>query len=413
MTKHRLVALALTAVVAAAASAFALRQSGPPAFALRSDVTLPFELVGQHVFLSVTVNGSRPLSFVLDTGDKYAIVNLDRARELGVTLGQPINVGGVGAEKLVGALVSGSSFALPGLPGFSQPVTLALPLERLASQLGHDFDGILGADFIAQFALTLNYQTQTITLHDANAFAYAGPGESIPIRLNASGHPVLEGAVTPFGRPPIAGRFVLDIGSAGSLTLFSPFVAEHHLPGPDGRTIPFVGGGGTGGDTTGQIGRVAELKIGHASVLRPITNFSQDKDGAFASSAAQGNIGGYLLRRFTLIFDYRRHRIIFEPTAAFSAPFDRAFSGLRIEGEGAEHKTLRIKAVLRGSPAALAGLEPGDVIATVNGRTAPALTLSLVVETLERAELQRVTVHRNGQTIDAEFTPVQIGDNRP
>ncbi len=412
MTKHRKTSLALMAIVTTAASGFALRRPAPPAFALHSDVTLPFELVSQHVFLSVTVNGSRPLAFVLDTGDKYAIVDLDRARELGLTLGRPIDVGGVGAEPVVGAFVQGSSFALPGVPGFSQPVTLAVPLKKLASQLGHDFDGILGADFITEFVLALNYQTHTITLHDANTFAYAGPGERVPIRLNPSGHPVIEGSVTPLGGSPIAGRFVLDIGAGGSLTLFSPFVAEHQLPSPGTKTIAFVSGGGTGGDTVGKIGRVAELRIGQSSVVRPITNFSEDKAGAFASSAAQGNIGADVLSRFTLLFDYGHNRIIFEPTAAFSAPFDRAFSGLRIEAEGADYKTYRIKTVRGESPAALAGLDADDIVTAVDGRPASELTLSVVLEILERPAPHRVTVQRGGQTINIGLTPAQIGDGR-
>jgi hypothetical protein len=35
--------------------------------------TIPFELVTRHIVLKVSINNSRPLSFVLDTGDKYAV----------------------------------------------------------------------------------------------------------------------------------------------------------------------------------------------------------------------------------------------------------------------------------------------------------------------------------------------------
>ncbi|HSS19763.1 MAG TPA: hypothetical protein VLL54_06790 [Pyrinomonadaceae bacterium] len=44
----------------------------------------PFELINRHIVLKVKVNDSASLSFVLDTGDRYAIINLDRAKQLGL-----------------------------------------------------------------------------------------------------------------------------------------------------------------------------------------------------------------------------------------------------------------------------------------------------------------------------------------
>src|SRR5262245_61494010 len=68
-------------------------------------VTLPFELVNRHIMLPVSVNGGPPLSFIFDTGDRVALLNLDRARQLGVPLGQEIRVGGVGSTPASGNLL--------------------------------------------------------------------------------------------------------------------------------------------------------------------------------------------------------------------------------------------------------------------------------------------------------------------
>jgi predicted aspartyl protease len=62
-----------------------------------STVTVPFDLINKHILLKVMVNNSRPLSFVLDTGDQYAIINLELAKELGLTLRGQVRVGGAGA----------------------------------------------------------------------------------------------------------------------------------------------------------------------------------------------------------------------------------------------------------------------------------------------------------------------------
>jgi len=147
------------------------------------------------------------------------------------------------------------------------------------------------------------------------------------------GHPSIEAELTPSGALPIKGKFVLDIGSGGALSLYSPFVAEHRLLGSGLKTIRSIGAGGAGGKTTGQIGRVSELKIGRFKIVSPITLFSEDKAGAFASTELAGNIGQQLACRFKLFLDYNRERIILEPTANFSEPFDRAYGGLAISAE--------------------------------------------------------------------------------
>ena len=92
-----------------------------------------------------------------------------------------------------------------------------MPLGRLASRFGHDFDGIIGSDFIKQFVVEIDYQAQVLRLHDKEALRYSGPGESLPIQLDGQGHPLIDAEVTPLGGAPLKGKFVLDIGSGGAL----------------------------------------------------------------------------------------------------------------------------------------------------------------------------------------------------
>jgi len=80
-------ALLLTTTAAAPLVGFdqSVRQAAKPAVQ-SSPITIPFELANRHIMLKIRVNESRPLAFVLDTGDKYAIIDLDRAREIGLKL---------------------------------------------------------------------------------------------------------------------------------------------------------------------------------------------------------------------------------------------------------------------------------------------------------------------------------------
>ena len=377
------------------------QQASKPAS--HSAVTVPFDFVNKHIVLKVSVNNSRPLSFVLDTGDQYAIINLDRAKELGLKLRGQVRVGGAGAAQQNGAFVDDASFVVAGLSGFSQKMMLALPIGQLAPRLGQDFDGIIGHDFINEFVVEIDYQAHVLRLHNKETFSYRGPGQSIPITFE-HGHPLLEAEVTPTGRSPLKGKFVLDIGAGLALALYSPFVNEHALLN-DTKTIRALSGMGAGGETNGRIGRVTELRVGNFLIKSPVTLFSEDKEGAFASARLAGNIGTRIASRFKVFLDYTRNRIILEPNASFGNPFNDAVSGVTLAAEGDDYKTFRVIAVLDDSPASEAGLLKGDVVIDIDGQKNSTLTLSRLKDLLEKPVARKLTIRRGESTLEVMIKP--------
>jgi hypothetical protein len=369
-----------------------------------SPVVIPFELVNRHIVIKVKVNDSAPLSFVLDTGDKFAIINIERARALGLMLQGSAQVRGVGAGSSTGAFVKEANFTVTGLSDFSQPVRLALPLSLMASRLGQDFDGIIGSDFIEQFVVEVDYQSRTLKLYDKDKFNYAGSGQVVPIKLNSAGHPVIDAEVTTLGNAPIEGKFVVDLGSSLPLALYSPFVREHKLLGTNSRTIKSLGGGGAGGEAKGQLGRVTELRIGKFRINQPLTFFSEDEAGAFASNEVLGNIGSQIMNRFKVLLDYNRDRIILEPNSRFAAPYDRAFAGFSLEAQGADYRIFRITKILENSPASEAQLQSDDIITAVDGKPAAQFTLTSLNEMFERTAAYKLQVRRKDQTFRVTLT---------
>ena len=367
-------------------------------------VTIPFKLVTRHIVVPVKINNSRPLSFVFDTGDKVGIVDIGRAKELGLDLQGQVRIGGAGSDTLIGSYVRGATWKLQGFEDFSQPVTLAIPLGRLAARFGHDFDGIIGSDFIKQFVIEVDYQARILKLHAKDGFAYSGSGDSIPIQFNSQGHPLIEAEVTPRGGQPIKGRFVLDLGSSAALALHSPLVKEHRLLESNHPTIRAIGVGGAGGESLGRLGRVSELKIGKFKIAAPPALFSQDKAGAFASASLAGNIGQRIASKFKLFLDYERHRIILEPSATFQDPFDQAQTGMALTTEGADFSTLRVLDVLENSPASEAGLLRDDQILKVDDKNAAELGVTRLGELFERPGAYRLTVRRGDKTIQLTLT---------
>ena len=357
--------------------------------------------------LKVRVNNSRPLSFVLDTGDQFAIIDLELAKSIGLKLGSAVRVGGVGATTQSGAFVKEASFTVSQIPGFSQPVTMALPIRTLAPKLGQDFDGIIGSEFIEQFVVEVDYLNHELKLHDKNKFSYSGSGEIVPIQLR-HGHPIIDAEVIPFGNEKIAGKFVLDLGAGLALALYSPFVNKHQLLRSNIKTIKSLGGAGAGGETVGEIGRVVELRIGDFKIEQPITLFSQDKEGAFADPSLSGNIGARVASKFRLFLDYDRKRIIFEANEHFDQPFDQAQSGISLIAEGNDYRVFRVRNLLENSPGSEAGLQKDDIIVSINGQPAKEFTLSRLNEMFEKAVPYRLTIRRNDTTLQRILTPRKL-----
>jgi len=405
MMRRRLITLVLALVCfytpAPAQSAPVPHQSAEP-------IVIPFELVTRHIMIRVKINNSGPLWFILDTGDKVAIVDLELAKSLGLTLHGEVNVGGAGAGTVKGATVRDATVTVTGAETNPQPVMLAIPLGNLESRFGHDIDGIIGADFIRQFVVEIDYSARVLRLYDKNKFVYSGPGDILPLTFIHGGYPIIDADVVIAGRPPVKGRFVLDFGSGASLALHTPFVKEHNLPPPSHKTIRAMGGGGVGGQVTGRNGRISALRIGKFQIDNPLTLFSEDKGGALASGEIQGNIGAMILSKFRALLDYGRDRIILEPNATFKDPIVPASNGLKLVADGSDYKTFRIDELLEESPATEAGLQKDDLIISVDGRPAAELTLTSLHELLEKPVPHKLAIRRGGQTVQITLTPRRL-----
>jgi hypothetical protein len=201
--------------------------------------------------------------------------------------------------------------------------------------------------------------------------------------------PIVRAQILLPGRDPIEGTFTVDIGSRGALSLTKPFTEAHHLLGSVRKTIRAPFGAGVGGETKQLLGRVRGLKLGRFLIEDPVTGFSQDVRGALASPDHAGLIGGEILRRFTVIFDYSCLKMILEPNAHFDEPYEYDMSGIFLIAEGPDFKRFKVHRVLEGCPAAEAGVREGDVIAALDGRPAAEFTLEQIRQ-LFKQERQEV-----------------------
>jgi len=359
----------------------------------QKDVTIPFQSVNKTIFIQVMV-AHKPLWFVLDTGDKYAIIDLSTAKSLGLELGDQVPVGGGGKDTVMGNFLKNSEFSVTGLENFSQPLFIAVPLEELAKASGHEFAGVLGFDFISQFAVEIDYLKQAITLHDKTAYQYHGDGDILPITFNAAGHPVVHAQVIDQTSSPVDGTFVFDIGSGAALILNTPFVDKERFLQSGRPTVHWLEGLGFGGGIEGSVGRIKRFKLGRFLINNPVTVFSQASNGPFGSAETQGNIGAAILEKFRIILDYNQNRIILESNTQFNKPIEYNRSGLFLVSSGPNYKTFKIEAIADNSPASEAGLHKGDILIAIDGHLATELTLSQLRLMFQDAKQCELTVER-------------------
>jgi hypothetical protein len=175
-------ALVLSWIGTAFAQQSTVAAAAPPAVhAPHEDVKIPFTLENRTIFLQVQAGGSRAYWFALDTGWKYAVIDLAVAKSLHLNLGDQVNVGGAGKKAVMGNMLNNSPFSLVGLKDFRQPLFLALPLDDLAKAWGHEWAGTLGTDFISEFVVEIDYLSKTLTLHDKTTYQYRGKGQSFSV----------------------------------------------------------------------------------------------------------------------------------------------------------------------------------------------------------------------------------------
>jgi C-terminal processing protease CtpA/Prc len=72
------------------------------------------------------------------------------------------------------------------------------------------------------------------------------------------------------------------------------------------------------------------------------------------------------------------------------------------------HRTCRVREVLEESPAADAGIEAGDIIASIDGVAAQNLTLMTISEMLEKPVTHELTIRRAGELKNILLTPKRL-----
>lgn len=358
---------------------------------------IPFIPASNLICLQVSVNGSEPGIFVLDTGAGYNVVDSAFAAKLGLDLSQRQTSPRTGISY---SQLSGLTFGLKGMTAIDQSAK-AMPVAQLGAFTGSPVDGILGYTFFKDLVFRIDYYKALISFYDPTGFSYNGSGQRIPFELTEQNWPLTTIHIIPQTGQPFDAKVIIDAGAVAPISINIPGLCKNTIP----NTVTM---GITGAGSGGCHGRLKAVSFGGLILKDPLAAMptadagdTKDPIAAMVGQVSVGNIGGELLRRFNVIFDYPNKQMILEPGREFKKPMEHDMCGVFLLNWFEPVRGFLVMAVTPGSPAEAAGLKQGDIITGIDGKQTDAITLTQARNLLKRSGKKAIlSIARDGQLLE-------------
>lgn len=401
-----------------------------------------FNLINNLIVIPIEINGSK-LSFILDTGvSKPLLFNLSDQDSIQINNVAEISINGLGGTEPIKALSStGNLFRISNLENVDQMLYVILDQGfNLSPVMGMPIHGLIGYDLFRDFVVEINYATKTIKFHDPAFYEYKRnlKQETLPLTIQNQ-RAMVKGKVVLEDDLMIDVHLMVDTGSGDAVWLFPNEDKDIRLP--EKNFHDFLGRGLSGG-IFGKRTQIRRLELGSHMLMDTKAAFPDMEffKRIIDLDNRNGSLGGEVLKRFNIIFDYPNNKITIGKNKYFSDPFEYNMSGIEIQHDGMrlisqsitdangivnsderkfgnvqilmEHKTrlslvpeIIVSGIRAGSPADLAGLQEGDLILSVNGKSVHNYKLQEVIKLLNerRGKEIRVLIERYNKDLLISF----------
>lgn len=273
-------------------------------------VRVPFQYTSNEILVMASVNGLPNRLFILDTGATQSIVDTASFRDMIAKPSEEVAITtGSGAMKM--GFANLKSFQIGDITLSDVSVAIA-DLSKFSQFLATRPHGLIGANILKRFLITIDYDKQELILQDPDRVKVPEGAVVVETKpsLGVSGMAV-EGVLD----NKLKLSFLVDSGAAFnhvSESLIKSVSTEPLLPvgvikGLDGMPVK-----------TGAI-RFKSLDIGKLSIKDPIFSVAPTKENddiprGIISGGALAIIGNPLLSHYRVTIDYRNQKIYFEET---------------------------------------------------------------------------------------------------
>lgn len=404
-------------------------------------ISVPFKLINNLVFVPIKVNGVE-LNFLLDTGVEETILfSLEEKKEVHYFNTEKIFLRGLGSQVAVEGLKSTNNVLEFGSMKYRNHMFYIVldPDFNLSSHIGIPVNGIIGFQFFRNNLVEINYKKKRIVVYkdnDKNRKKTEKKYSAIPITIEKS-KPYLKSKVV-MDNNEIPAKLLIDIGNSDAVWLFQN--RSERIKVPSKNFNDFLGRGFSG-DVEGKRARIQKFEMSEFEFNNPVVAFPDSSSIKNVTMVADrmGSVGGEIMRRFDVIFDYQNRKMYLKKNNEYNSPFGYNKSGVEIQHKGLQwvQETVRLETVplsknifdseddkkkdfkykfllkpiyeisnvRKNSPAAKAGLQKGDIIILIN--KSPAYKHSLQeINTLFKSEEEKwitLEVERESEILKFSF----------
>lgn len=391
-----------------------------------------FKLINNLIVMPVAING-KELNFILDSGvNKTILFDLSEKDSLGLNNITPIELKGLGDGASVDALLSkNNDFRIKNLRNPRGQLYIILRDQfRISSRMGVTIHGIIGFDLLKNVIVKIDYKNKVLTFYNPKKYKLKKCKKCEKFDLEFFRNKPYLNTITQFdtiSNVKVPTKLLIDSGGSDALWYFEGTHEEIETPK---KFFKDVLGEGLSGTIYGNRSRVPEFNIGSFVIEKPTVSFLDTVSTVNARQFKErnGSVGGNILKRFTVWFDYPNRKFMLKKTGSLKGDFYYNMSGLSIvyngqelvreerenlavAGYGVSNKSggdkvinfitsyyyefkpsYRIDHVLEGSPAFEVGLEKDDIIKKINGREAHSFTLDEIMELFQRRPDKKITL---------------------
>lgn len=369
----------------------------------RADEPVRVEFDGPHdlIVLEAMIRDQGPYRFFLDSGATSTVLDIEVAEALGFDLGSQATrqSTAAGSQVTIAPVTGGVDFVFaPDLEVHVNQV-IAAPFGAVTEvMVGERYDGILGWATFQQFVIEVDYEDRSVTFHEPATYRYEGDGTVLALEF-PPGHPRLpfiranlvngENELVNYLLAVDSGGQTMSAASVGTKAEWTSFMT------PANRVVESLGATGLSNQAEGTthdlfMTRVDSLKIGPYEIERPLINCS-------TGGTSFGTVGAAFLRRFHVVFDYPRFRLILEPNEDYVSEQKIDRSGVTIVSS--DDGRFSVWFVAAGTPGAEAGLERDDIVVSIDGVASETIGLVRAREMFCETGRYELVVSRGGARV--------------
>lgn len=401
-----------------------------------------FKLINNLIVIPLVING-KELSFILDSGlTRTILFNITNNDSISLNNIEKIELQGLGKGEPVASLISrNNKISIKNITSNNETIYVILDdYFDLSSKMGVTIHGIIGYSILKDFVVKINYKNKKIDFYKPESYSYkrCRKCETFPLEMHRR-KPYINTKVQidTIGTTLTDVKLLIDSGGSDAIWLFENSKETIQTPKLFFNDIL---GEGLSGHIYGNRSRIPKIILGNFEIENPTVSFLDtiSTKNARVFKARNGSIGGGVLKRFIVWFDYQNKKLTLKKNGSFTKGFNYNMSGLDViyfgkqlmkeealkqsntlKNEFEDKNTIsliasytykfkpifKIKNVLKNSPAAKAGLLAGDFILQINGIPAHDLTLNKISYKFQERDQKkiRITVDRNGEKLHFEF----------